>query len=93
MLAVHRSRVGHFDGGLARQVGPDDSVLDKSPRFVNALRPMADGFGLAQPAGYMPATMDGRFTNQPRLPSDHINGLALGLDVTVWVATSRGVRN
>ena len=26
-----------------------------------------------------------------RLPSDHINGLALGLDGTVWVATSRGV--
>ena len=68
MLAVHRSTlyVGHFDGGLARQVGPGRfKVLDKSPRFVNALVSDDDGFGLAQPAGYMPATTDGRFTNQP----------------------------
>ncbi|MEE2788323.1 MAG: two-component regulator propeller domain-containing protein [Myxococcota bacterium] len=95
MMARHRGRlyVGHFDHGLARYVAHARfEVLSSCPRFINAL--ISDGRTLwIGTARGLFKTDDGQLVEPAgiRLPSDHVNGLALGPAGTLWVATSRGI--
>ena len=92
-LAHHQTRlyVGTFDGGLALKEGESFRAVEGAPRFINALLSDGEVLWIASPRGLY--RLDGRGVRRADLPlpSDHVNGLALGADGTVWVATSRGL--
>lgn len=99
-LAVHRGQlvVGTFDEGIVTLVTAGTAPsgrfvpLDGSPRLVNALLSDGEALWIATPKGLYRA--DGGAPARRLalgLPSEHVNGLARGLDGTVWVATGRGL--
>lgn len=94
-LVEQRGRlvVGTFDKGLAER-GPDGRfrAIGGSPAFINALVVDGPTLWVATPKGLY--RRDGEGPVRPalaRLPSEHVNGLAMGHDGTLWVATGQGV--
>ena len=93
-LVVHRGElvVGFFDRGLAVRSAGGFAALEKAPRFVNALLSAGDTLYAATPKGLYRRVGDGAFARMRlALPSDHVNGLALGSDGTLWIATGAGL--
>ncbi len=94
-LAEHRGRlvVGTFDKGLAER-GADGRfhAVVGSPAFINALVVDGPTLWVATPKGLF--RRDGEGPVRPalaRLASEHVNGLAVGHDGTLWAATGQGV--
>ncbi|MEZ4268183.1 MAG: hypothetical protein R3F39_17610 [Myxococcota bacterium] len=94
-LSEHEGRlvVGTFDKGLA-ELGDDGRfrAVDGSPPFINALLQEGSTLWIATPKGLYRRDAGEAVRAVPsRLPSDHVNGLAMGDDGTLWVATGQGL--
>jgi sugar lactone lactonase YvrE len=94
-LAVQAGRllVGTFDRGLVERA-PDGRFrpIPGSPTFINALVVDGDIVWVATPKGLYSRVAGGPVRREPAvLPSEHVNGLALAGDGTLWVATGQGL--
>jgi ligand-binding sensor domain-containing protein len=94
-LAAHRGRlvVGTFDKGLSER-GLDGQFhpISGSPSFINALLVDGPTLWVATPKGLYRRDGDGPVRRSvARLASEHVNGLAMGDDGTLWAATGQGV--
>jgi len=92
-LARHQGAlyVGTFDEGLARQTATGFEAVSGAPRFVNALLSDGTTLWIASPRGLYRLDHRGVRAAGLPLPSRHVNGLGLGRDGALWVATSRGL--
>ncbi|PKN57294.1 MAG: hypothetical protein CVU56_11665 [Deltaproteobacteria bacterium HGW-Deltaproteobacteria-14] len=94
-LTWHRGRlyVGTFDRGLAVQ-GADGRFagVAGAPPFVNALVSDGDTLWIGTAKGLWRARGDAAPQATPLgLPSEHITGLAVAPDGTLWLATGQGL--